>query len=75
MSNILNESRYIEDFDELIETTYIECKFTIETHAAEGGDFAANKNGVVRDKRITFEGYASYDLYKALMDAVRKAVD
>lgn len=58
-----------------IETTFIECKFTVESRNGQGGDWEKNIGGKTSDKRISFEGCATSDLYSAIVDAVRKMVD
>lgn len=47
-----------------------ECKFTVETSENLGGEVLTNIGGTGRDKRVTFEGYASPGLYEALADAI-----
>lgn len=47
-----------------------ECKFTVESSEKSGGDFLTNIGGGNREKRVTFEGYASPGLYDALADAI-----
>ena len=54
-----------------IEPYLIECKFTIESREGLGGDWEKNMSGATKDKRITFEGCATKDLYGAVMDALR----
>jgi hypothetical protein len=52
-----------------------ECKFTVESRGGVGGDFQRNIGGATSEKRVTFDGYASPELYAALIDAIGKAVD
>ena len=54
-----------------IEPYLVECKFTVESTEFNGGDFAKNIGGNKKEKRIRFEGYATNELYKAVMDSVR----
>lgn len=54
---------------------YVECKFTVENDEGNGGDFEKNTGGSRRRRRVTFEGYATDELYAALTDAVREVVD
>ena len=58
-----------------IEQYLVECKFTIESREGLGGDWEKNTGGDTKDKRITFEGYATKELYSAVMDAVRNISD
>ena len=53
-----------------IEPFLIECKFTLDSRKGNGGDFEKNTGGSISEKRITFEGYATKELYNAVMDAV-----
>lgn len=53
---------------------YIECKFTVENDEGDGGDWEKNTGGKRRRRRVTFEGYATNELYTALMDATRGVV-
>lgn len=48
----------------------VECKFTVEHREGIGGDFERNVGGTQEHKRITFEGYATSQLYDALMNAI-----
>ena len=52
----------------------IECKITIESNGAAGGDWKRNTGGLHEMKRISFDGYATRELYAALIDAVGKVV-
>ena len=54
-----------------IEPFLIECKFTVESKHGNGGDWEKNIGGAMDNKRITFEGYATSELYNAVMNAVR----
>lgn len=54
-----------------IEPYLIECKFTVQCNEFNGGDFEKNIGGAKKEKRISFEGYATNELYKAVMDSVR----
>lgn len=51
---------------------YIGCKFTVESREGLGGDWERNTGGATEKKRITFDGYATEELYAALMDAVKE---
>ena len=53
-----------------IKPLYVECKFTIESRQGRGGDWERNTGGNITDKRITFDGYATNELYNAVMAAV-----
>lgn len=53
-----------------IEPLFVECKFTLENRRGNGGDFERNIGGSTIEKRIAFEGYATKELYNAVMDAV-----
>lgn len=52
-----------------------ECKFTVESRGGVGGDWERNLGGTHSEKRVAFEGYASPELYAALIDAMGKAVE
>ena len=52
-----------------------ECKFTVESRGGVGGDFQRNIGGATGEKRVTFDGYASPELYAALIDAMGKVVE
>ena len=49
-----------------------ECKFTVEGTGNAGGDWEHNIGGMHEQKRVTFEGYASAELYAAVIDAIRQ---
>ena len=51
-----------------------ECKFTVEGTGNAGGDFESNIGGAHEQKRVTFEGYATNELYAAVIDAIRRTV-
>jgi len=51
-----------------------ECKFTVEGTGNVGGDWEHNRGGAHEQKRVTFEGYATNELYAAVIDAIRKTV-
>lgn len=53
---------------------FIECKFTVEGKTGNGGDFEKNIGGNMSDRRITFEGYATPELYATLAAAIEKVV-
>lgn len=55
-----------------IEPYLVECKFTVESKEFNGGDFEKNIGGGRKEKRISFEGYATNELYKAVMDSARE---
>ena len=59
----------------LDEIKFIECKFTVENNEGLGGDFEKNIGGSQKRRRIAFEGYATAELYAALIEAVQKVVD
>lgn len=52
-----------------------ECKFTVESRGGVGGDFQCNIGGTTGEKRVTFDGYASPEMYAALIDAMGKVVE
>ena len=56
------------------EFRFVECKFTIESSNTEGGDLERNVGGARTEKRVTFDGYATSDLYAALVDAIGEVV-
>ena len=51
-----------------------ECNFTVESTVNIGGDYERNKGGTHKQKRVTFDGYASHELYAALIDAIEEVV-
>lgn len=51
-------------------TVAYECKFTVESTGNVGGDWERNVGGMHEQKRVTFEGYASRELYAALIEAI-----
>ena len=53
-------------------TLVCECKFTVESTGNMGGDWERNVGGLHEQKRVTFEGYATRELYAALIDAIGK---
>lgn len=53
----------------------IESKLIVESERFSGGDWAKNIGGSRNQKRITFEGYVTPEMYSALIDAITKAVD
>lgn len=56
-----------------VEPYLVECKFTVDITKTVTGDYG---EGSVKDgKCVTFEGYATNELYNAIMDAVRKITD
>lgn len=52
----------------------IECKFTIEGADNTGGDWERNVGGMHEQRRVTFEGYATQELYAAIIEAIRRTV-
>ena len=46
-----------------IEPYLIECKFTVKSREVLGN--------ATKEKRVTFDGYATGELYSAIMDAIR----
>ena len=52
-----------------------ECKFTVESTGNMGGDWERNVGGLHEQKRVTFEGYATQELYAALVDAIGTTID
>lgn len=52
-----------------------ECKFIVESRGGVGGDYQRNIGGMQGEKRVTFDGYASPELYTALIDAINKVMD
>ena len=55
-----------EEQELAVEPMAYECKFTVESR---GG-----VSGATGEKRVTFSGYASPELYAALVDAMEKVV-
>jgi hypothetical protein len=53
----------------------IEGKFTIESRGCLGGDWAKNIGGENKEKRVTFDGCMTGELYAAIIDAIAKVVD
>ena len=63
----MNDFNIIENIEPpSIEPYLIECKFTVESNGTLGE--------AISRKRITFEGYATDELYETLMNAVTKVV-
>ena len=56
------------------EARFIECKFTVEHRSGIGGDWERNVGGTQDEKRITFEGYATDELYGALMASIKEVL-
>ena len=52
-----------------------ECKFTVESTGNMGGDWERNVGGLHEQKRVAFEGYATQELYAALVDAIGTTID
>lgn len=52
-----------------------ECKFTVESRGGVGGDWERNVGGMQGEKHVTFDGYASPELYAALIEMMGKVVD
>lgn len=71
MNNISDCVLLPNDNNSSVEPYLIECKFTVESKHGNGGDWEKNIGGAMDNKRITFEGYATSELYNAVMDAVR----
>ena len=65
----------IANMEPQIKPLFVECKFTVECNEGQGGDFEKNIGGVQRRTRISFDGYATDELYRAVMDAVGKVVE
>jgi hypothetical protein len=57
------------------EFRFIECKFTVESSNTVGGDWERNVGGARTEKRVTYDGYATKELYAALIDAIGKTVE
>lgn len=53
---------------------FIECKFTVESRNGVGGDWERNVGGAQTEKRVTFDGCATNELYAALIDAIGEVV-
>jgi len=71
-----NQSIITTEEQELaVEPITYECKFTVESRGGVGGDFQRNIGGMQGEKRVTFDGYASPELYAALIDAMGKVVE
>ena len=56
------------------EIRFIECKFTVENKTGNGGDFERNTGGSMNDRRITFEGYVTSELYATLANSITKVL-
>lgn len=54
---------------------FVECKFTVESRECLGGDWERNIGGANKEKRVTFEGFATTALYDAIIDAIREVVE
>lgn len=57
------------------ESRPFEGKFTIESRECLGGDWAKNIGGANKEKRVTFDGCMTRELYAAIIDAIAKVVD
>ena len=55
------------DMESSVEIMAYECKFTVT--ASEG------LGGAIKNTEVTFEGYASGELFAALVDAIGKVMD
>lgn len=64
-----------ENAVEVSSIKFIECKFTVESRECLGGDWERNIGGANKEKRITFEGFATTALYDALIDAIGEVVE
>ena len=53
--------------EQVIRPMAYECKFTVESRSEVGG--------IQSEKRVTFDGYASDELYAALIDMMGKVMD
>ena len=56
------------------ERRFVECKFTVEHRQGVGGDWERNVGGTQDEKRVTFDGYATGELYDALVVAIREVL-
>lgn len=54
---------------------FVECKVTVESRQRLGGDWERNVGGANKEKRVTFDGYATTALYDAIIDAIREVVE
>jgi len=74
---VLNNQPIIttEEQELAVEPMAYECKFTVESRSGVSGDFQRNIGGATGEKRVTFDGYASPELYAALIDAIGKVVE
>lgn len=66
-------THYDGESDNITAVAY-ECKFTVESTVNIGGDWERNIGGTHKQKRVTFDGYASHELYAALIDAIEEVV-
>lgn len=57
------------------ESRFVECKFTVEHRQGIGGDWERNVGGTHDEKRVTFAGYATGELYDALMASIREVLE
>ena len=51
---------------------FIECKVTVENREGIGGDFERNFGGTQKERRVTFDGYATPELYAAITKAIEE---
>ena len=57
-----------------VETFACECRFTVESREGLGGDWERNVGGTHKERRVTFDGYASNALIDALIGAIAEVV-
>lgn len=67
-------THYDGECDTFTQIAY-ECKFTVESDSCVGGDWERNTGGAHDRKRISFDGYASSEVYAALIGAINKVVE
>lgn len=65
----------IPTIDANADIRFIECKFTVESDEALGGDFEKNIGGSRKKTRINFDGVCSKELYIELANAIQKVVE
>ena len=69
----MSDNPVVTDGGELtVEPFLAECKVTVEHREGLGGDWERNTGGATREKRITFDGYATAELYAALTEAIKE---
>ena len=52
----------------------MECKITVSATDAAGGDFERNDGGMRKDRRVTFDGFATKEVLEALVDMCKEVL-